>query len=108
MNKNKTKLNREKLSLKTKQVIPKIYLGLLIVVAVIFLGVIYRAYTPVAGQAAYMIPPLVPVDFNLAPDNSFFIKDIPSWEIGLTTTSLDYSTDFLISTEMIKETGQVK
>ncbi len=108
MSKNKTKLNREQLSLKTKQIIPKIYLGLLIIVAVIFLSVIYRAYAPVAGQAVYMAPPLVPVNFNLAPDNSFLIKDIPSWEIGLTTTAFDYSNEYLISTKIIKETGLVK
>ncbi len=108
MSKNKIKLNREQLTLKTKQAIPKIYLGLLIVVAVIFLGVLYRAYTPAVGQAAYMTPPIGPVDFNLAPENSFLIKDIPSWEIGLTTSAYDYSTQYLIYTEMIKETGQIK
>ncbi len=108
MNKNKIKLNREQLSLKTRRAIPKIYLGLLIIVAVIFLGVLYRAYAPVAGQAAFMTPPLVPVNFNLAPDNSFWIKDIPSWGITLTTTAEDVSSEYLISTEMIKETGQVK
>lgn len=108
MSQKKTKLNREQLSLKTKQAIPKIYLGLLIIVAVIFLGVLYRAYTPAAGQAIFTIPPLVPVDFNLAPDNSFLIKDIPSWEIGLTTTAFDYSNQYLISTEIIKETGQIE
>ena len=108
MNKNKTKLNREKLSLKTKQVIPKIYLGLLIVVAVIFLGVLYKAYTPTVGQAAYLTPPIGPVDFNLAPDHSFWIKDNPDWEIILTTTAQDVSNEYLISTEMVKETGQIR
>lgn len=110
MSKNKPKPNREKLSLKTKRVIPKIYLGLLIVVAVIFLGVLYKAYTPAVGQAVYTQAnvPTGPVDFNLAPDHSFLIKDIPSWEIGLTTSAYDYSNEYLISTEIIKETGQIK
>ena len=108
MNKNKTKLNREKLSLKTKQVIPKIYLGLLIVVAVIFLGVLYKAYPPTVGKAAYLPPPIGPVDFNLAPDHSFWIKDNPDWEIILTTTAQDVSNEYLISTEMVKETGQIR
>jgi len=106
MNKNKNKLNREKLSLKTKQIIPQIYLWLLIVVAVIFLGVIYRAYTPVAGQAIFTKAnvPIGPIDFNAVPENSLQIgEDVYLWHIALTTSQLKVSSEYTITTQISKD-----